>query len=120
MQVSVAAPQEVLAGPVTTQAGAAAGQAPTYVLAGAPPAGVVDPLVKQEVEPQTITIRSIDPSIQHQQNIVYSIQPIPVQQTAQPITVKTEAGEAFFSPFQHWTTSFLIANFFQVQSQPPQ
>jgi len=92
MQVSVAAPQEVLAGPVTTQAGAAAGQTPTYVLAGAPPAGVVDPLVKQEVEPQTITIRSIDPSIQHQQNIVYSIQPIPVQQTAQPITVKTEAG----------------------------
>jgi len=92
MQVSVAAPQEVLGGPVTTQAG----QQPTYVLAGAPPAGVVDPLVKQEagigVEPQTITIRSIDPSIQHQQNIVYSVQPIPVQQTAQPITVKTEAG----------------------------
>ena len=96
MQMSVAAPHEVLAGPVTTQAGATAGQTPTYVLAGAPPAGVVDPLVKQEVEPQTITIRSIDPSIQHQQNIVYSIQPIPVQQTAQPITVKTEAGETFF------------------------
>ena len=94
MQVSVAAPQEVLAGSVTTQAGQTV-QQPTYVLAGAPPAGVVDPLVKQEVgvEPQTITIRSIDPSIQHQQNIVYSIQPIQVQQTAQPITVKTEAGK---------------------------
>lgn len=87
MQVSVAAPHEVLNG----GAGAPTAQ-PTYVLAGAHPQAVGQDLVKTEPgqESQTITIRSIDPSIQHQQNIVYSIQPQFAQQ--QPITVKTEAG----------------------------
>ena len=88
MQVSVAAPHEVLNG----GAGAPTAQ-PTYVLAGAPPQAVGQDLVKTEPgqEPQTFTIRSIDPSIQHQQNIVYSIQPQFAHQ--QPITVKTEAGK---------------------------
>lgn len=82
---------------------------PTYVLAPGPQGSEVTTqggqIIKQEAGaegPQTITIRSIDPSIQHQQNIVYSIQPIQTvqqqqqpgvpQAVGQPITVKTEAG----------------------------
>jgi len=103
MQVSVAAPHEVLNG----GAGAPTAQ-PTYVLAGAPPQAVGQDLVKTEPgqEAQTFTIRGVDPSIQHQQNIVYSIQPQFAHQ--QPITVKTEAGviaAGALSPPEHVTVA---------------